>query len=243
MFKNLLKSDFAKTLLIAAFLVLMLIIITFSLNSCGNEKYSYDWIIDETVLHPDYPDYPSCFDVHVPKFDLKSPYSDVINAEIIKKIWEYPVTSEEVIENSNFECVKTEIFENGDILSVVIIHQRFPNYGTDGEIFTFNYDLKNKMPVTINYELEKSGKDFDWRIAQQAVTSIHGDGYYTIENLSYDYFYYNSNGDLISAITYNYCPEGADSWRKICFYNVNTGKTTPFTGYESGAEGITYKIG
>jgi len=228
-------------------MILLALIFTMVLFSCGNqngERYSYEWLINETVLPSDSNMYPF-YDVHIPKFDLKSPYSDVINAEIMRKIWEYPVTSKEVVENSNFECVKTFIFENGDILSVLMIHQRFPTYGTDGDIFAFNYDLKNKMPVTISYELEKSGKNFDGRTAQEAVISVHGAGYYTIENLSYDYFYYNDKGELIAAITYAQSPGDADSWRHICFYNIDTSEIIPFSyfpvgGYETSIE---YKIG
>jgi len=228
-------------------IILLAVIFTGSLFSCENkngEGYSFDWSIDETILHPDYPDYPSIYDVQIPKFNLKSPYSDVINAEIKRRFsGNYSVTADFVIENARFEAIKTKMFENGDMLSVLMIRKR-DTWGTDGDVFTFNWDLKNKMPATINYEFEKAGIIFDEiNTPHQAIISIHGAGAYMIENISYDNFYYNENGDLILAMTYIYRADGADSWRKMCFYNVATEEITPFEGYEKGAEGVEFKIG
>lgn len=228
-------------------LILLALIFTSVIFSCENkngERYSYEWIINKTIMSPNYPNemYP-LYDVQIPKFDLKSSYSDVINAEIQNKFSDYIISGEIDINTiEHLVCVKTEIFENDDILSVVMVSQKLPASGTSGEIFTFNYDLKNKKSVNVNSELEKAGKEFSEKTALSIIESANEEGTYKIVNISYDNFYYNAKGDLIIVLTYLNAPEDSESWKHIAFYNVNT-KNLTYIRDDIDAEGIKFRIG
>ncbi|NLT58091.1 MAG: hypothetical protein GXX99_03920 [Clostridiales bacterium] len=178
------------------------------------------WALDEQDAWDDEGIGRCVYDIRIPHLAADTPSAGSLNAQIdflftdeARRCLEHP-------RDTSYTVTATLSTANG-IASIHLHQQSAPSYGTDGRAYAVAYSIAEDCILTPGYMLNARGQDraelLDalWRRLQQG-------GLTGLEYLDIGGAALSGDGELILLLNGLIHPEGADAWKTIRYYNVDT---------------------
>lgn len=206
---------------LACMIAAFVIIFTFSACDIKNNTQTASkslsecvtWIADKKVENDKY-----TVDVKIPQINFDKPGANSINEEIKAKFYTNDVVTSL---NGGFEGVqlyiKTDLSLNGNILSVKIKQELYPSYGTDGEVYSVLYDIKNDVIITPSKYIKDKGYVYD-KVIKDTKAAFEKQTQEHIEYFDIAGIHINEQGQMEVIAVILVHPVKADSWKVIFYY-------------------------
>lgn len=118
--------------------------------------------------------------------------------------------------------VESMVFATDRLLSIVIREKTWPNYGTDGFIWSLNYDVEADELLSCGEYLESAGYDYD-AVCARIIEELAPKDYISF---AIQHYYVDADGEIFLIVTAVRQPQGADPWKKILYYDLQAGSFT-----------------
>lgn len=142
-----------------------------------------------------------------------------LNARISYEIMEFAMAKED---KQEWHEICSYPVTNSKYVQVVVTYSRWPNYGTEGKLSTYNYDVANMVAMELEDALKLSNKSFEELfsgIEAAYVPENPGDVY---DRAEYDGFFVLPNGSVDFYVTLYVTNPETEPFNRIVAYNTET---------------------
>jgi len=154
------------------------------------------------------------FRIFIPALLLNSADAEAINREICER---FATDIPEYLENgAGYLNVTSQVSEGDGILSLMLLREEYPIYGTDPIRWAVTVDLEKERPLSLEEMLERAGKD-SAAVIEKAKAAAEGEH---LNLVSMEQFFCAEDGSVQIILQVEEHPPGADPWMHYWLYDV-----------------------
>ena len=157
------------------------------------------------------------YTIQIPKLTIEKEVAQKINSEIDKLFTNY---AKRYLEEQSFGLLYTltEYYIDTNIISLKITDILYPTYGTDGDIYTVNYSIKEDKILPFEYALKQLNTT--QKILTASIYKEYDNG--NMKSIEANQFFINEEGKIIIVVIAVEQPPEVEAWKHIYYYDYTS---------------------